>query len=201
MTPDITQQNATLRSWYRLTGILGLIGSVVLVLNGARLLELLPNNDLMHVVALFATLFGLFTLMGVALRQHMRLGRLGTIGFVLNAAGLAGAFAIEFVLHAIFPALPKATINELVEGRGGTAFLLVSVVLVTGVLIFGIATWRTRVFPSWAVAVYMIGLSLVAVGRPLPVAVYVAGVIIAAVGISGLSLALVRAASEPDIGR
>jgi hypothetical protein len=201
MTLDITQHPTTLRSWYRLTGILGLIGSVVLVLNGARLLEFLPDNDLMHVVALFATLFGLFALMGVGLRQHTQLGRVGTIGFVLNAAGLAGAFAIEFVLHAIFPALPKATIEGLVEGRAGTAFLLVSVVLATGVLIFGITTWRTHVFPNWTVAVYTIGLTIVAVGRPLPLPVYVTGLVIAAVGISGLSLALVRAASQPESSR
>src|SRR5689334_4620248 len=113
---------------YRLAGLAGLACAVLLVVNSARR-------------------GGLFALSGRYLWQRVESGVPGLIGYALNAAGLAGAFAIEYVLH--FAAL---------SGRSKPAFTVTAVILIAGVLTFAAASFRARRLPAAAVALYAAGM-------------------------------------------
>lgn len=195
MTLDIASSQTTQTAWHRLTGTLGLIGAALLAFNVARVAGLVPTNDVTHLLAPFASLLGLLALIGIASYQRDRLGGFGAVGFLVNAAGLAGAFAIEFVLHGVFPALEDPVIDALVEGRTGTAFLLASVVVMTGVILFGIASWRAGMLPRWAISAYAAGLTLGSL-RMLPEPVYLGGLLLAAAGIAGMSWVLSRSGRD-----
>lgn len=191
MTHDIAVDRATLTRWHRLAGLVGLIGAALLVTNVARKFELLPTNELTHLLAPLAPLLGLLALVGLASFQRGRVGSFGAAAFLVNAAGLAGAFAIEFVLHGVFPALDADQIDLLVDGRTGTAFLIASVVVMTGAIAFGIASWRVALLPRWAIAAYAVGLTVGSL-RMLPDSVYLSALAVAAAGIAGMAWTLMK---------
>lgn len=181
---------------YRTAAVAGLGCALLLVINAARFAELVPENALTHAIAPLAALAGLFVLTGLYLWQHAAAGRLGLLGYALNAVGLAGVFAIEYTVHFTFAHLNDSVVEDLVEGATGTAFTMTSVVFILGVLGFATASWRVRQLPTVAIGLYAVGLTLVGLRTLLPEAVYLTALAIAAVGIGWLSVALYQAASS-----
>jgi hypothetical protein len=179
---------------FRLVGLAGIACALLLFVNSARRGGLLPENGLTHAIAPFGALLGLFALAGLYLYQRAEAGVLGAVGFTLNAVGLAGAFAIEYAIHFIFPYLGTAQVSSLVEGATGRAFLATAVILITGVVLFGIASWRAGRLPAGAVALYVVGMIPGSLRNAVPVWVYLTGLVIAAVGVAWMSLPLFRSA-------
>ncbi|WP_436757312.1 hypothetical protein [Streptosporangium sp. V21-05] len=131
-----------------------------------------------------------------SLPGHRATGAAGLVGYLLNSAGLAGAFAIEYTLHHVFPPLGGTTIDGLLSGGTGRAFLVTSVVLIAGVLAFGVAAPRSGALPAVAIALYAVGMIPGSLRNPVPVPVYLAGLVIAAVGIAWMSARLWAAREE-----
>ncbi|OLB74375.1 MAG: hypothetical protein AUI14_23670 [Actinobacteria bacterium 13_2_20CM_2_71_6] len=177
---------------YRLTSFVGLTCTAILVFNSARKGGLVPDITLTRAVAPLGALTGLFALTGIYLWQRAETGVLGLVGYALNAAGLAGAFAIEYTLQYVFAYLPKGEVTALVDGAPGKAFTVTAVVLIAGALTFGAAMWRARRFPPAAVALYAIGMVPGSLRNVVPVGVYLAGLLAAAAGVAWLSLTLLR---------
>jgi hypothetical protein len=182
---------------YRFVGLAGLGCALLLFVNSARRGGILPENGLTHAIAPFGALLGLFALTGLYLYQRAEAGRLGAVGFALNAAGLAGAFAIEYSIHFVFPYLGKDQVTSLVEGSTGRAFLVTAVVLITGVVLFGIASWRAGRLPAAAVGLYVIGMIPGSLRSAVPVPVYLLGLVVAAIGVAWMSVPLLRSLSAP----
>lgn len=181
---------------FRLAAVAGFACAVLLVVNAARRGGLLPDTAFTGTIAPFAALTGLFALTGLYLVQRVPAGALGTVGYTLNLAGLAGAFAIEYTLHFVFPGLSMDQITGLLDGRTGTAFVVTAVVLVLGVLVFGVASLRARVLPVGGVALYALGMVPGSLRNAVPEPVYLSGLAVAAVGVAWLSWALYRLAGR-----
>ncbi|MFG1948074.1 hypothetical protein [Nonomuraea sp. NPDC048826] len=187
---------------YRMAGIAGYACAVLLVFNVFRRGGLVPETAVTHAVAPFAALSGLFAITGLYLLIRSRAGGLGLAGYVLNAAGLAGAFAVEYALHFVFPALPGATVKSLLAGGTGMAFLVTSVVLMSGVLLFGVAAIRSGALPVVAVVFYAVGMVPGSLRGVVPEWAYLGGLVVAAAGVAWMAARLCAADSPGDpLGR
>ena len=184
---------------YRIAALAGFACALLLVVNSARRGGLLPDTGFTSSIAPFGALAGLFTLNGLYLVQRAETGVLGLIGYALNGAGLAGAFAIEYVLHFVFRYLPADQITALVNGGTGTAFRVTAIVLILGVLVFGIAMWRARRLPIGAIALYVVGMIPGSLRNVVPEAAYLSGLVVAAMGVAWLSLSLWRLSDREPV--
>ncbi|MFD1937521.1 MULTISPECIES: hypothetical protein [Nonomuraea] len=186
-------------SLYRASAVAGLGCAVLLLVNVARRGGLLPETAFTHSIAPLAPLAGLLAVTGLYLLIRHRAGGLGLAGFLLNAAGLAGAFAIEYSLHFVFPYLGRSATGELLAGGTGRAFLVTSVILLAGVLTFGLAALRSGSLPVVAVVLYMAGMVPGSLRSAVPLPVYLAGLAAAAVGIAWMTAGLWRASDDAPV--
>jgi len=183
------------RILYRLAGLAGVIGGLLVIVAAARRGGLLPENPLTHALAPPASALLLFTLTALYAYQRRVAGRLGLAGFVLNHLGLSGLFAVEFLTHAILQYQDATAREQVLSGPGRGYFLVVALTFLAGVLVFGVASWRAGVLPRGALALYVFGLSAAALRTSVPEAVYLGGLVVGAAGVLWLSVALLRAPS------
>lgn len=181
---------------FPLAGSAGLACALLLVVNAARRAGLLPDTDLTESIAPLAALAGLFALTGLYLWQRAEAGAIGLVGYVLNAAGLAGAFAIEYTLHFVLRYLDPGTVDRLVDGGTGTAFRATAVVLILGVLAFSAASLRARRFPPIPVALYAVGMIPGSLRNAVAEPLYLSGLVLAALSVAWLSLPLLALIKE-----
>jgi hypothetical protein len=181
---------------FRLSALAGLSSALLLVVNAARVAEVLPDGSPLRAIAPLASLAGMFLLTGLYLWQQQRAGALGLLGYVLNAAGIAGVFAIEYTVHFTFANLDDDIVDELVDNATGVAFTVTSVIFIIGVVVFSSAIWRTHASPREATILYAAGLTVVGLRNLVPEPIYIAGLIVAAAGIGWLSMALYRGATS-----
>ncbi len=149
---------------------------------------------------------------GMYLRQHVRAGLLGLVGYLVFAAGYLGMFAVQVIALTVLPNLtgtePDFVNDVITAGVGGTPtgdigglqtlFNLSGAGYILGGLLFGIALFRTGVLPRWAaalLAVSAIGTAALAVlpesfSRPLAVP--------QAIAFIGLGVALWRNHADAD---
>ncbi|MGI5287126.1 hypothetical protein ACQEVF_27825 [Nonomuraea polychroma] len=182
---------------YRVTGAAGFVCALLLLVNSARRAGFVPETALTHAIAPFAALTGLLAITGIYLHIRSTAGGLGLVGYVLNSAGLAGAFAIEYILHFVFPYLGGGTVSALLAGSTGRAFLVTSVVLVIGVLTFSVAAVRSRAMPVVAVGMYAAGMIPGSLRNLVPLPVYLGGLVVAAIGVAWMAARLWSAQEEP----
>ena len=175
---------------YRLAGQTGIVTGILLLFNTARRAGVVPENAFTHQIAPVAAFLAPLVITGLYLWQRERTGLLGLVGYLLNFLGLAGALAIEYVLHYVFPLLPKETVDSLVDGRTGMGFLIISVVYLTGIVLFGLAMWRADLMPRVAVALYVAGFVPTALRPLLPAAVVTAGFVLGSIAVIWLSVIL-----------
>jgi hypothetical protein len=181
---------------YRLAGQAGVITGVLLLLNDARRVGLVPENAFTHAIAPIAAFLAPFVITGFYLWQRDRVGALGLWGYVLNGVGLIGAAAIEFVGHWVFPFLDKATVDGLVDGRTGLGFLIIAVVYLSGIVLFGFTTWRAGVFPRWAAVLYVVGFVPTALRSVVPAPVVSAGFVLGSIAVIWFAVTLVQATAK-----
>lgn len=181
---------------YRLAGQAGVLTGLLLLFNDARRVHLVPENAFTQGIAPIGAFLALFVLTGIYLWQRERSGLLGLWGYAFNLFGLAGAAAIEFTTHYVFPLLDKGTITRLVEGRTGFGFLIVSIVYLTGIILFGAAMARSGQFPTPAVLLYVVGFVPTALRAVLPAPVVSAGFLVGATAVIWLSAHLWQSAVQ-----
>jgi hypothetical protein len=184
---------------YRLAALSGLACGVQLLFNDARRVGLVPETALTEGVAPLAAVLGVFGLTGLYLYQRERAGVLGLAGYALNVAGLAGLFAVDFTLHYVFALLDDATVDRLLDGRTGVGFLLIGLTYLAGILLFGVASWRARVLPAPAVALYVLGFIPATLRASLNEHVVSAGLLVGACGVLWLSASLWRTTARTRV--
>ena len=132
---------------------------------------LLPTQVPAHVLDLGAFILLLVAMPGFYAHQALRAGRLGLLGFVLTMLYIAGtaqllvweAFgsprlaADPATSYLVVPMSP--TTHGLLGATGSMAngpvgfvgrFMVLAPLTLLAPIIFGIATWRARVYPRWA---------------------------------------------------
>ncbi|MFC5830003.1 hypothetical protein [Nonomuraea insulae] len=185
-------------SIHRVAGAAGFVCALLLVFNSARRAGFLPETAFTHAVAPFAALAGLLAITGIYLLIRPTAGALGLVGYVLNSAGLAGAFAIEYTLHFVFPYLGGGTVTGLLAGSTGRAFLVTSVILLAGVLMFSAAAIRSGVMPVAGVLLYAVGMVPGALRSAVPQPVYLIGLVVAGIGIAWMASRLWSVEEKPQ---
>jgi hypothetical protein len=176
----------------RLAGWSGVLGAALLLTATARRLGLVPDVTLTHAIAPPASALALLTLTGLYFWQRDRLGGLGLAGYALNLLGLAGLFAVEFTTQLVLPYADRATRDALLAGPPRTAFGVVALVFLAGVVLFGVACLRAGVLPVPAVALYMLGFATAALRGIVPDPFYNGALVIGAVAVLWLSGLLIR---------
>lgn len=135
-----------------------------------------------HIVAIAMCFFGLYGMAGLYARQAEKSGWLGLVGFVLFSLWLALTMPFLFLEAFILPQL-ATQFPPFVEGflgmlTGATATVDLGIlptlwdisgpILILGLLLFGIATFRARVLPRWAGALLALGAVLIPIGALVP---------------------------------
>ena len=126
-----------------------------------------PVWDALSMMAFLAALLSPFVLMGLFAHQKRQLGLVGMIGLFLSIGGMLVYLGFQFDLAFVWPVLSRET-PRLLDFEGpmfqapSYAFVhfWMGPVTTVGILIFGIATYRARVFPRWSAVLFIIGMIL-----------------------------------------
>lgn len=153
-----------------------------------------------HTFHLIGATFALLGLLGLYARQTARFGRFGFVAFVLAFLGTAWFVGTGMITAFIWPMLAAvapdavAATGAIVRPPAIVALAMTATTLTVGYFLFVIASWRTGIFPRWALVMWAAGASLGMVPPtpvgPLPWASLVAGGVIYAIGASWLGWTL-----------
>lgn len=108
---------------------------------------------------LLAMLLLLMGLVALFVRQADVFGTLGLAGFLLALVGTAMAVGALWSQVFVVPRVAEVAPAIADTGSGSVlaGFLLSFLLFGAGWLVFGVATFRTRVFPRWAVILLIVG--------------------------------------------
>jgi hypothetical protein len=137
---------------------------------------------IVHYFATALGFFGLFGMAGLYARQVEKAGWLGLAGFIVFSAWMTLVCGMSFVeafilphLASEFPVFVKGFLgmfssvpSETNLGVLPTLWNISGALYFIGPLLFGIATFRARVFPRWAGALLVLGAVLIPVGAIVP---------------------------------
>ena len=175
---------------YRLAGLAAVLAGVCYVIVGVfhpvnALASVTTTRwELVHVFACAMCFFGLLGLMGICARQAAKAGWVGLVGFVLLSSWLVLILGFSFVEVLILPHLATVT-PGFVDGWMGmfngdpspvdlaflpTVWTITAPLYIGGGVLFGLATFRARVFPRGAAVLLALGTVLAPVAVLLPLA-------------------------------
>jgi hypothetical protein len=150
----------------RLGRACGVLASLCIAVPGA--IEAFTGETVATSVVLGASpALALPLLIALHIGQMNASGRLGEVGFAVNLVGLGLFGGAAFALNiAIFPLGPGVETDLAVVTR--LALLVSAAVFVTGVILFGIAMLRARMYPRVPVWLYLLGFPPFALAARLP---------------------------------
>ncbi len=138
---------------------------------------------------LIGVLLLLVALVGLYARQSEAAGALGLVGFLVALVGtglLVGMmWTLAFVVPSAAVEAPAFLDAEETAGPPDMGFMLSGIAVAVGWALFGVATFRARVFPRKAAIVLIIGALLTI--APLPATTLVIDVAVAWLGLALLS--------------
>jgi hypothetical protein len=174
----------------RLAGLAAVIGGSCYVLVGA----FHPANvaasvtgtrwAVVHVLACATSFFGVLGLAGLHARQATKTGWLGLVGMVLLSLWFVIVMGFSFVEAFILPH-PGAVTPEFTQGWMGmfngepsqvdlgvlpTLWTLTAPLYIGGGVLFGLATYRARIFPRAAAVLLALGTAAAPIAGFLPLA-------------------------------
>jgi hypothetical protein len=184
------------RTLYVGSAVAGAIGGTgIVLLDLAQIFDEVPRQTV-GLIEIPITAFLLLALPGVYLWQSAKAGVLGLTGFVLTFVGVAlgmGHFYLMAFARSVLTEWPDAA-----NAVGNAARVVAPFELLTfvgGWILFGIATYRARIFPRPAAAMLVIGVALVMIRPLLPVQGPVGGALIGTAFL-WLSITLLREARD-----
>jgi hypothetical protein len=128
------------------------------------------------------SLLGLFGMAGLYIRQAVKVGWLGLVGYILFSFWLVLVMGFSFVEAFILPQVATSspafvqawmgmfnpTASNFDLGALPTLWTLTAPIYILGGLLFGIATFRAGILPRWAGALLALGTVLAPVAVLLP---------------------------------
>ncbi len=173
---------------YRLSGVAVVIGAVAMAVTTALELLVSPYNPYgselwlnapVHVAKYVAGIVLLLGLPGVYLRQRKRAGRIGFLGFLAFAFGLALAgMPYNVVEFSMDPSLSQREAAEFLERTWETSVVVPILgmigfpLVLLGLILFGIATLRASLLPRWtawlSLASILVGIASMFLGGIFP---------------------------------
>src|SRR5215472_11604541 len=185
---------STLLRW---SGLVALVGFPLLAVVSVAFVFAFPEAQsvtvtsntwlVLNVLILMAYLLCQVGLIGLYARQAEKAGILGLVAFLLTFFCIAPRFAWYWIETFIFPILAQAA-PRLLDNQEpvppalnvfGAVDQISVLLLIVGVLLFGVASLRARVLPRWAAVLVLVGavldLVMTFVGVDFPFAAVVAG--------------------------
>lgn len=149
---------------------------------------------------------------GMYLRQHVRAGLLGLVGYLVFAAGYLGMFGAQVIAITVLPNLTDtqpAFVNDVITAAVGgtptgdigglqTLFSLSGVGYILGGFLFGIALFRTGVLSRWAAALLAVSTISTAALAVLPESFSRPFAVPEAIALIGLGVSLWRNPADVD---
>jgi hypothetical protein len=172
----------------RLAGLSAVIAGICYVLVGIFHPANVPSSvtttrwETVHILACAMSFFGVLGVAGLYVRQAVKAGWLGLIGYILLSLWLVMIMGFSFVEAFILPHVATASPAfvqawmGMFNGPSGdfdlgalpTVWTLTAPVYILGGLLFGIATFRAGVLPRWAGALLALSTVLAPVAALLP---------------------------------
>ena len=153
---------------FRLSGWASILCGLLIIFDTLFVELFLPPSALTSSFGQLAVILALLVLTGMYLWQRPASGVLGDIGYIVNFMGLALLIGVDFAGNYILPYLSQSARQELFAGPTRFMFLISAMVFLAGVVLFGLAILRARVFPQFAAVMYMIGFALYSLSPFLP---------------------------------
>jgi hypothetical protein len=153
---------------FRLSGWASILCGLLIIIDTLFIELFLPFSALTSSFGQLAVILALLVLTGMYLWQRSASGILGDIGYIVNFIGLALLIGVDFAGNYILPYLDQNATQELFAGPTRFMFLISAMVFLAGVILFGLAIFRARVFPQLAAGMYMIGFALYSLSPFLP---------------------------------
>jgi hypothetical protein len=152
---------------FRLTGFLTIFGAMVFGVS--EILDAL-GGDPFTTVSAFSEMLAFvllpFGILGLFLYQRERAGKLGLLGVLLYGAGSALNVALlggVILFQSLIPSFAGApTVMSIMTGGGGSGLLILGGMIgaLVGMLLFGIASWRSHILPKYVAPLITIGVVL-----------------------------------------
>jgi hypothetical protein len=172
----------------RLAGLSAVIAGICYVLVGIFHPANVPSSvtttrwEIVHVLACVMCFFGVLGLAGLYVRQAIKAGWLGLIGYILLSLWLVMIMGFSFVEAFILPHVATASPAfiqawmGMFNGPSGkfdlgplpTIWTLTAPVYILGGLLFGVATFRAGILPRWAGALLVLSTVLAPIAALLP---------------------------------
>lgn len=144
----------------------------------------LPTYPLAHILDLAGFLLVVLAMPAFYARQAGRAGRLGLVGFVITMLFLLGAAELLMweafgaprlastseTSYLVIPTMPGSlaggATSMMANGALGVVgrFYVLGVLTLLAPIVFGIATWRARIYPRWVGILQIAALAMVPVG-------------------------------------
>lgn len=126
---------------------------------------------------------GILGLVAIYLFQRERVGVFGFISYLVAAFGFIGIAGFLFVDAFVFPYISTTLQEELVNGATGTAIFMSVIAYVLGVVLFNVASFRAKRYPTPALVLWTIGVLPTLAATALPGFVITIAEITASIGI------------------
>lgn len=172
---------------YSLSAIAGVIAGIFIIL-GTLLNDLLKTAR-GTVFNFLGALIGLFGMTGFYLWQRVEFGVFGLVAYILVFIGFALIACIDYMGSFIAPGLSEEEMASLQKGSAMMAAMISGLIMLVGEILFGIAAFRTGIFPRFATVLFMIGFLAIPVRAAYPIVTFI-GLSISGVGIIWWSISL-----------
>jgi hypothetical protein len=143
-----------------------------------------PTYTLAHTLDLAGFLFVVLAMPAFYARQAARAGRLGFVGFVVTMLFLLGSAELlmweafgatrlastSVTSYLVIPTMPgslaRGATSMMANGALGVVgrFYVVGVLTLLAPIVFGIATWRARIYPRWVGILQIAALAMIPIG-------------------------------------
>lgn len=180
----------TARPEMRLAAVAGWLCAVILLLNTAEQVELLPNAPLTQLLAPLAQVFAVGLVLGLYVAWRRGGGRVLTVGLVGNLIALMGLVGVEFAANLVFPYLSAGEVDGLLAGPLGTALTVVSVLFIVATVTYVVGLWMTGSAPRVPLALYAVAVVPIGLRTFVPELALQLGLALLAVAVSWLAVAL-----------
>ena len=184
--------------------LFGISPSILLPTTEPLLNWVLDNNWVtLNLFAFLLTILLPLSFIGLYAKQIERIGILGFIGFILTFIGSMLYVGVQFdetftwpVIAVQAPALLDLQGPMFTNPLFSMIFFLMALILIPGIIMFGIATIRAGILPRWGALILIIGLPFACGGFVIQQILRTIGSIFAAIGFSWLGFALWKDKSE-----
>jgi len=147
----------SLSTSYRMSAYALMLCGLFIIIKKTIIEPLLPLNIITYNVGTLAVVLGFMAFPAFYLFQREASGRLGQLGFLINWLALGLACGLEFAKNSIFPYLEPSVLQALLAGPTHLVLLSVGLIFLSGVILFGAATFRAGVYPRIAAVLYIVG--------------------------------------------